>query len=71
MRSLKNIVEKFGFGVCTYLADRMGLRASQVRLYFIYISFMTLGSPLIFYFFAAFWINIKKYWRKSQNLIME
>ena len=68
---LKNNIEKFGFGVCSYLASRMGLRASRVRVYFIYLSFLTLGSPLIFYLFTAFWLNIKKYWRKSQNIILE
>ena len=68
---LKNIVEKLGFGVCSYLATQMGLRTARVRLYFVYISFLTFGSPLIFYLFAAFWLNIKKYWRQSQNLILE
>ncbi len=63
-KMLKDFVEKYGFGVCTYIADRIGLRLSNVRLYFIYLSFATLGSPILFYLIAAFLLNIRKYLRK-------
>jgi phage shock protein PspC (stress-responsive transcriptional regulator) len=68
---LKNWIEKYSFGVCSYLADRMGLAASRVRLYFIYTVFVGLGSPIIAYLAIAFWLNIKKYLRKSKNWIFE
>jgi phage shock protein C len=57
----KPVVEKYSFGVCTYLADKLGINESRVRLYFIYTSFVAFGSPVIFYLVTAFWLNIKRY----------
>lgn len=62
---MKDFIEKYGFGVCTYLANRMGIASSKVRLYFIYLSFVTIGSPIIFYLITAFWLNAKNYSRKD------
>lgn len=64
---MKDLVEKYGFGVCSYLGDKMGICASRVRLYFIYISFVAIGSPIIVYLFMGFWINVKKYFREENN----
>jgi len=71
MLYLKDIVEKRAFGVCSYLAQRMGLRSSRVRMYFIYTSFITLGSPVIIYLVMAFWLNIKSYLRGGNNWILD
>jgi len=30
-------------------------------MWFIYITFLTLGSPLIIYMVMAFWLNMKRY----------
>ncbi|MBK8052506.1 MAG: PspC family transcriptional regulator [Saprospiraceae bacterium] len=60
---IQPIVEKYSFGVCSYLAQKWGLNESKVRVYFVYTSFVSFGSPVIFYLAAAFWINIKKYLR--------
>lgn len=68
---LKDRAEKSTFGVFTYLGDKFGIQSSKMRLYFIYVSFVTLGSPLIFYFIALFWINLKKYLRKTYILIFD
>ncbi|MBR9922680.1 MAG: PspC family transcriptional regulator [Bacteroidetes bacterium] len=63
------MLERSAFGVCSYLGDRMGVASSRVRLYFIYISFAALGSPIIIYLFAAFWLNLKRYIRNQRNVI--
>ncbi|MBK7636585.1 MAG: PspC family transcriptional regulator [Saprospiraceae bacterium] len=60
---IQPIVEKYSFGVCSYFAQKWGLNESKVRMYFVYTSFVSFGSPVIFYLAAAFWINIKKYLR--------
>lgn len=65
----KNLLEKSAFGVCDYLGTKIGIASSRVRLYFIYLSFGTLGSPVIFYLFVVFWMNIKKYIKSKRNLI--
>ncbi len=49
------------FGVCAALAEKMGIPVARVRLYFIYASCATLGSPLLFYLIGAFWIKAKKH----------
>jgi phage shock protein PspC (stress-responsive transcriptional regulator) len=61
MNKLKNFIEWKLFGVCSAIGDKMGIAPSRIRTWFIYISFLTLGSPLIVYFILAFWMNIKRY----------
>jgi phage shock protein PspC (stress-responsive transcriptional regulator) len=39
----------------------LGISTATIRKYFIYISFLTMGSTLIVYIFLAFWMNIKHY----------
>ena len=56
MENLKNILERSAFGVCSYLGYKMGIASSRVRMYFIYLSFAALGSPIIFYLFIAFFV---------------
>ncbi|HRX29825.1 MAG TPA: PspC domain-containing protein [Saprospiraceae bacterium] len=65
MEQLKSFIEKYGFGVCSYLAEKLGIQTSRVRVFFIYITFVTMGSPIIFYLITAFWVNIKKYLRRG------
>ncbi len=61
MKRFKNFVELHVFGVCSAIGERMGIASSTIRKYFIYISFLTMGSPVIIYLFVAFWMNIKRY----------
>jgi len=68
---VKDLLEKSAFGVCSYLGNKMGVASSRVRMYFIYISFGTLGSPLIFYLFIAFWLNVRSYIKQSRRLMSE
>ncbi len=60
----KHLVERSVFGVCTYMGDLLGISISKIRLYFIYITFVAMGSPIIFYLIMAFWLNIRKYLRR-------
>lgn len=61
MNRFKSFVEWHAFGVCTYIGEKLGIATSTIRKYFIYISFLTMGSPVIVYLFVAFWMNIKNY----------
>ncbi len=58
---IKNFIEWKAFGVCNAIGDKLGVATSRIRLWFIYISFMTLGSPVIIYMILAFWMNMKRY----------
>ncbi len=67
MNRFKNFIEWQVFGVCTAIGERVGIATSVIRRYFIYISFLTMGSPIIFYLFIAFWMNIKNYIQSSRR----
>lgn len=47
------------FGVCSYLGRKMNIPGKYVRLSFIYVSFLTFGSPIILYLIVAFWLKVK------------
>lgn len=68
---IKATLEYYGFGVCQYLGDKMGIKSSNVRLYFIYSTFIALGSPLFIYLFLAFWVNVKKYVRRGISVLAD
>ncbi len=61
MNKLKDYLEWQAFGVCTAIGDKMGIATSRIRMWFMYISFLTLGSPIIVYMIMAFWMNMKRY----------
>ena len=61
IQKLREFVELRAFGVCSAIGERLGIATSRIRMWFIYISFLTLGSPLIIYMVLAFWMNIKRY----------
>lgn len=61
MNRVKQFIEWQVFGVCTALGDKLGIATSRIRTWFIYISFLTMGSPVIVYMIMAFWLNIKNY----------
>ena len=69
MEAFRNRLERSAFGVCAWLADHMGISRRRVRVYFIYLSCLSLGSSLLFYFFAAFWLNVRGYIREGRRFV--
>jgi phage shock protein PspC (stress-responsive transcriptional regulator) len=61
IQKVKQYMEWQAFGVCTRLGEIMGIASSRIRLWFIYISFLTVGSPIIIYMVLAFWLKMKAY----------
>jgi phage shock protein PspC (stress-responsive transcriptional regulator) len=61
MKRLKSFIEWQAFGVCAAIGEKMGIATARIRMWFIYISFLTLGSPVVIYMIMAFWMNIKHY----------
>jgi phage shock protein PspC (stress-responsive transcriptional regulator) len=57
--------EQQTFGVCAWLGNKLGMQGTTIRLYFIYLSFFTFGSPIIIYFILAFLLENKKYFSRS------
>jgi phage shock protein PspC (stress-responsive transcriptional regulator) len=58
---LRTFLETHAFGVCSAIGEKLGIASFKIRMWFIYVSFITLGSPLILYMVLAFWLNMKKY----------
>jgi phage shock protein PspC (stress-responsive transcriptional regulator) len=61
MKRFKDYIEWRAFGVCSALGEKLGIATSRIRMWFIYVSFLTMGSPIIIYLVLAFTMNIKKY----------
>ncbi len=59
IHSLRHFFEKRGFYVSSRLADKLGMRVTNVRLFFIYISFVTLGFWFGIYLTLAFLLKLK------------
>ena len=68
---LRTLVEYSAFGVCSYLGEKIGIASYRVRLFFIYITFVAMGSPILIYLFVAFWMNIKQYLRQKRHAIWD
>ncbi|MEO2059182.1 MULTISPECIES: PspC domain-containing protein [Mesonia] len=57
--NIRYYFERNGFYVSSRLADRLGMRVKSVRLFFIYVSFATLGIGFAIYLTLAFWLKLK------------
>ena len=61
MDKIRAFFEVQAFGVCSALGEKLGIATTRIRMWFIYISFLTIGSPIIVYMILAFWLNMKRY----------
>jgi hypothetical protein len=68
---LKYFFEKHGFNAASRLADKLGMRASSVRIFFIYISFVTAGLWFGVYLTLAFWIRLKDLIRAKRSSVFD
>lgn len=57
--NLRHFFEKHGFAVSSRFADKLGMDVSNVRIFFIYISFITLGFSFGIYLTLAFLLRLK------------
>lgn len=53
--------EKQAFGVCTWWGEKLKVSSHNIRLAFIYLSFITFGSPLFIYLVMAWVLKHKDY----------
>jgi len=68
IKRIQHFFEKYAFGVCTRLGEKLGIATSSIRLFFIYASFLTLGSPVILYLVLAFVMNIRRHLRRRSTI---
>lgn len=57
---IKTLFEQQAFGVCDWWAEKLNIKAEQVRLSFIYLSFVTAGVHLVVYLVMAFLLKHKE-----------
>lgn len=69
MRKIQYFFEEQAFGVCTKLGEILSISTSSIRLFFIYASFLTFGSPLLVYMGLVFIMNLRRHLRKRNNPI--
>jgi phage shock protein PspC (stress-responsive transcriptional regulator) len=67
-KKIQDFFEAYAFGVCTKLGEKLGMATSSIRLFFIYASFLTFGSPVLVYLGLAFIMNIRKHLRKRSPI---
>lgn len=67
MKKLQSFFESNAFGVCTRLGEYLKISTASIRLFFIYASFITFGSPVIIYLAMAFVMNIRRHMRRRYN----
>ncbi|MBM3455356.1 MAG: PspC domain-containing protein [Bacteroidetes bacterium] len=74
MNKIVFFFEMQSFGVCEWLARKLGIETAKVRVSFIYVSFIGLGSPVLLYLAMAWLLEHKHYFRfqrKRKNSIWE
>ena len=69
---IKTWFERQAFGVCAWWAEKLNVKTEQVRLSFIYLSFITAGLHLVVYLIMAFVLKhkerIKQPFRKRRTV---
>ncbi len=71
IEQIRYFFAKHGFNVSTRLADKFGMQVNQVRLFFIYASFFTLGIPFLFYLILAFTLRIKDFFYQKRPSVFD
>jgi phage shock protein PspC (stress-responsive transcriptional regulator) len=63
IQQILDFFERKAFGVCEWWGRKLGIEVHKVRLAFIYLSCITLGSHLLVYLVMAFILENKHYFK--------
>ncbi len=70
-RSPRDIFEMSIYGVCSFLGRKLSIPSKKVRLFFIYASFIALGSPVIIYLILTFVLNLRFMIKTKRNPVWD
>lgn len=70
-KSLRDIIEVNIYGVCAFLGRNLSMPSKRVRLFFIYTSFIALGSPIIIYLILTFVLNLRYMIKTKRNPVWD
>lgn len=68
---VKFLVEQRAYGVCERLGEKLEMPTKDIRLFFIYASCLTIGSPLIVYMILAFWMKLRRIIRSKRTAVWD
>lgn len=54
INTIKSWFERQAFGVCDWWGEKLRIKSAAIRMFLIYASFLTVGSPIIIYMIMAF-----------------
>ncbi|MFJ1323139.1 hypothetical protein ACILDT_09015 [Capnocytophaga canis] len=64
-------LEKHGFAVSSRIAEKLGVRAKDVRIFFIYSTFATLGAWFGIYLLLASLLRIKDLFYTKRSSVFD
>lgn len=59
VHQIRYYFERHGFDVSTRISERLGIGVKNIRLLFVYLSFVTLGASFGLYLILAFLLKLK------------
>jgi phage shock protein PspC (stress-responsive transcriptional regulator) len=71
VEKIKTFFERQAFGVCEWWGEKFEIKSANIRLFFIYTSFLAIGSPLIIYLVMAFVLNLRKMVKSTRGNIWD
>lgn len=67
----RDFIESSIYGVCAYLGRKLDIPSKRVRLFFVYATFLALGSPIIIYLTMAFILNLRFMIKTKRNPVWD
>lgn len=67
----RNLIETRIFGICAWIGRKLSMPSKKVRLYFIYATFLTLGSPVLIYLTLTFILNLRYMIKGRRNPVWD
>ena len=71
VEKIKTFFERQAFGVCEWWGEKLKIKSANIRLFFVYTSFLTIGSPLIIYLIMAFVLNLRNMVRSKRGSVWD
>lgn len=71
MTKMRSKLDNTVYGVCAYIGRKLNMPSKNIRMFFIYASFFTLGSPIIIYLIVAFWMKLKSLVNGKRNPVWD
>ena len=59
------------FGVCAYIGNKLQIPSRYIKMFFIYSTFLTTGSPILLYLTIAFLLRLRDYIKTKRNQIWD